>query len=279
MNSFNIIRPISEILLKNKVAESIIVKIIIKKTLYSLNVLSSYLCIRIFDFFCFQLWGSQKSSGSDQDARSGVLHPRGEPNGAGMHHHPLQDTKYWCVGVSSEISTQAFSSSVQEASHLGMKMPFWNVMSQSLADRKWITCSAGEVMVHITWLSVTVLCHQDSWIYSFCSVSGSIQSWAAGTSWRQTTTTGRSHFSWMTAGLPPWNAWTRSRRRWVQTSTGFISLTLNRFCFNLWNQLPIPLLQNITLSTLYDMLSTKPVLNKASLSFRIRTFYYIEIVL
>lgn len=45
--------------------------------------------------------------------------------------------------------------------------------------------------------------------------SASTQNWAGGTSWRPTTTTGRSRCSWMIAERLPWSVWTRPPRAWV----------------------------------------------------------------
>lgn len=105
-------------------------------------------------------------------------------------------------------------------------------------------------------------------------MSGSTWSWAAGTSWRPTTTTGRSRSSWTIAELQPWSAWTRPHRKWVVTTRhllvpfpstgvdeGFISQPLKTSFF-----------QKISVKTIYDVLSTKPVLNKVSLFRRVLFF-------
>lgn len=57
-------------------------------------------------------------------------------------------------------------------------------------------------------------------LLNYC-ISGLTWSWAGGSSWRQTTITGRSRCSWMIAELLPWSVWTRPHRKWVLMTPAF----------------------------------------------------------
>lgn len=105
-------------------------------------------------------------------------------------------------------------------------------------------------------------------------MSGSTWSWAAGTSWRPTTTTGRSRSSWTIAELQPWSAWTRPHRKWVvRTQHLFVLFPSTSVDESLISQLlKTSFSQKISVKTIYDVLSTKPVLNKVSLFKRLLRF-------
>lgn len=88
-----------------------------------------------------------------------------------------------------------------------------------------LTSSWGQM---VNSLVTCCYCMSHTEVWPTCS-SGLIWSWAGGTSWRQTTTTGRTLSSWMTAGLRAWSAWIRPHRLWVlKTPTSCPELT--EFC-------------------------------------------------